>query len=222
MHKLCAELKAAPGSLSVLDVGTGPTIAYSISIAPYALNIVFAEYIAPNRAALTAWLQNQKDAYDWKPYFKMVVTEMEGKNEMEVEKRIAMVREKVIAVVPCDITKDPPIPQEYMHKYDIVQSFLCLDGCLTVEECIACINRMASLVIPSGKIILYLAEVERESFYVVGTERFFCLPISKASVVQAIEDAGFSDVKLTILPPEQVDNPIANLICFFFVSATKK
>ena len=107
-YKLCAELKPAPGSLSVLDIATGPTIAYSICVAPYASKIVFAEYAAPNRAALKAWLQNEKDAYDWMPYFKKIVIEMEGKDEMEVERRVTMVREKVKAVVPCDITKDPP------------------------------------------------------------------------------------------------------------------
>ena len=223
MHKLCTELKVPPGSLSVLDIATGPTIAYSISIAPYASKIVLAEYATPNRAALTAWLENQKDAYDWKPYFKMVVNEMEGKNEGEVRRRETMVREKVKAVVPCDINKDPPIPQEYMCQYDIVQSFLCLNSaCQTKEECLASITRMASLIKTGGKIILYLAEVERESFYMVGSERFFCLPISKDSVVKGIKDAGFFDVKLTILSREEVHKPVPNLTCFYFVSASKE
>ena len=128
LHKLVAELKAAPKSLSVLDIGSGPTIAHSISVAPYASKIVLAEYAPQNRAALTAWLENQKDAYDWLPYFKTIVTELEGKEEVEVERRVTAVREKVEAVVPCDITKDPPIPQEYMCQYDIVQSFLCLQS----------------------------------------------------------------------------------------------
>ena len=225
MHKLCAELNVPPGSLSVLDIATGPISVYSISIAAYASKIVLAEYAAPNRAALTAWLENQEDAYDWKPYFKMVVTEIEGKDEREVEQRMAMVREKVKAVVPCDITKDPPIPQEYVCQYDIVQAFLCLNSaCQTKEECFTGIQRMASLIKPAGKIIFYLAEIEGESFYMVGSERFFCLyiPIAKASVVKGIEDAGFSDIKLTILPIEQVDKPAPNLTCFYFVSATKE
>ena len=225
LHKLCAELKVAPASLSVLDIGTGPVIAYSISVAPYASKIVLAEYAAQNRAALTSWLENQKDAYDWLPYFKMIVNELEGKDEGEVERRVNMVREKVKAVVPCDITKDPLIPQEYMCQYDIVQSFLCLNACQTVEECIICITRMASLVKPGGKIILYFVEqeeVEGKCFYLVGSEMFFSLPLFKASVVKGIEDAGFCDIKLTTLPREQLDNPHPNINCFFLVSATKK
>ena len=93
-----------------MDIGTGPSIAYSISVAFYASKIIWAEYAVPNQAALTAWLENQKDAHDWMPYFKKIVTGMEGKDEMEVKRRVTMVREKVKAVVPCDITKDPPIP----------------------------------------------------------------------------------------------------------------
>ena len=226
LHKLCAELKVAPASLSVLEIGTGPSIAYSISIAPYASKIVLAEYAAPNRAALTAWLEKRKDAYNWKPYFKMIVTEIEGKDEKEVEKRVTMVREKVKAVVPCDITKDRTIPQEYMCQYDIVQSFLCLQAaCQTKEECFASIARMASLVKPGGKIILYSAEQEEirgKCFYLVGSEMFFGLPLSKASVVKAIEDARFCDVKLSALPREEVDNPHPFLVCYFLLSATKK
>ena len=94
LHKLCAELKAGPKNLSVLDIGSGPNIANFISVAPYTSKIVSAEYATPNRAALTAWLENQEDAFDWKPYFKMVVTEMEGKDEREVERRETLVEKR--------------------------------------------------------------------------------------------------------------------------------
>ena len=85
-------------------------------------------YATPNRAALTSWLENQKDAYDWLPYFEMIVSELEGVEEVEVERSVTAVREKVEAVVPCGITKDPTISQEYTCEYDNVQSFLCLQS----------------------------------------------------------------------------------------------
>ena len=212
--------------MSVLDIGTGPCIGYFISVAPYASNIVLAEYAACNRAALTAWLENQKDAYDWMPYFKKVVSEMEGKDETEVERRVTMVREKVKAVVPCDITKDPPVPQEYMCQYDIVQSFLCLQAAFhTKEESFVGLARMASLVKPGGKIILYFVdrdEVKEKSFYVVGSEKFLSLPVPIASMVEEIKNAGFDDVKLTTQPLQQGDDLRPYLNCSVFLSATKK
>ena len=84
---------------------------------------------------------------------------------------------------------------------------------------------MASLVKPGGKIILYFLEQEEKEgkcFYLVGSEMFFSLPLSKDSVVKSIEDAGFFDVQLTFLPRKQVNNPHPNLAFFFFLSATKK
>ena len=137
------------------------------------------------------------------PWLKKIVIEMEGNDELEVERRATMLREKVKAVVPCDIIKDPPIPQEYMYQYDIVQSFLCLQSARqTREECLAGIDRMAPLVRPGGKIILYFVErdeVEGKAFYLVGSEMFFSLPISKTTVLKGIKDAGFHNLKVTTL-----------------------
>ena len=226
LHKFCSELKAAPESLSVLDIGTGPCITHAISVGPYASKIVWAEYTASNRAALTAWLHNQKDAHDWMPWFKKIVIEMEGKEEMAVERRATMVREKVKAVVPCDITKDPPIPQEYMCQYDIVQSFLCLQASFrTREEFFAGMARVAELVKPGGKIILYFVErneVDDKSSYTVGSATFYSLRLFPATAIKGIEDAGFRDAKLTTLPREKVDYPPPNLISYYMVFATKE
>ena len=83
---------------------------------------------------------------------------------------------------------------------------------------------MASLVKPGGKIILYFVEhkiLEEESFYVVGSEMFCNLHISKANALKGIEDAGFYDLRVTTLPREEIDNPHPSLVCFYLVSATK-
>ena len=84
----------------VLDIGSGPTIAYAISAAPYASEIVLSEYTEANRAALLQWLNNDPDAFDWTQH---VVVHLEGKSEEEVPARAELVR-KVIKVVP------PPLP----------------------------------------------------------------------------------------------------------------
>ena len=87
------------------------------------------------------------------------------------------------------------------------------------------IARLASLVKPGGKIILYFAdqhEVDGKCFYLVGSEMFFGLPLSKAIAVKCIEDVGFCDVKLTTLPREQLDNPHPNNNGYYFVFATKE
>ena len=223
------ELKVSTESLSVLDVGTGPSIDQIISVAPYAYQIILAEYAASNRTELKAWLENEKSAHDWMPHFKKIITEVEGKDETEVEKRVAMVRKRVRAVVPCDITKDPPLPEEYLQQYDIVQSFLCLQAaCETMEDCFAAIARMASLVKPGGKIVLYFIDQNEaegmpgKSYYYVGSEIFFTLPISAASVVKALENAGLCDIMLTAKSADPLNQENFYYLGVYFVSAMKK
>ena len=72
------------------------------------------EYTEANRAALLQWLNNDPDAFDWTHVFKHVVVDLEGKSEEEVPARAELVRKVVKAVVPCDATRDPPIPPQYM------------------------------------------------------------------------------------------------------------
>ena len=229
LYKVYLEMSASPGSLSVLDIGIGPCIDQLVSVAPYASQIILADYAPSNRAALTAWLESKKEARDWTPHFKKIITEVEGKDEMEIEERMSMVREMVKAVVPCDITKDPLLPQEYLHHYDIVQSFLCLQAaCETMEDCFACIARMASVVKPGGKIALYFIDHKEvkgmpgKCYYFVGSETFFSLPISAPSVIKALECAGLHDIKLTTEPADPLTNEARYYHGFYFVSATKK
>ena len=51
--------------LKILDIGSGPVIANTISAAPYAAEIVLSEYTEANRAALLQWLNNDPNAFDW-------------------------------------------------------------------------------------------------------------------------------------------------------------
>ena len=112
--------------LRILDLGSGPSIANTISAAPYAAEIVLSEYTEANRSALLQWLNNDPNAFDWTHVFKHVVVDLEGKTEEEVPIRAEMLRKVIKAVVPCDVNKNPPIPMQYVDQYDIVTDFLCL------------------------------------------------------------------------------------------------
>ena len=112
--------------LRVLDIGSGPSIGNIISAAPHAAEIVLSEYTEANRSALLQWLNNDPNAFDWTHIFKHIVVDLEGKTEEEVPIRAELVHKVVKAVVPCDVTQDPPIPTEYVDQYDIVTVFLCL------------------------------------------------------------------------------------------------
>ena len=168
----------APGGakLKILDIGSGPTIAYAINAAPYAAEIVLSEYTEANRAALLQWLTKDPKAFDWTPVFKHVVVDLEGKSEEEVPIRAELVRKVIKAVVPCDINRDPPIPPQYVDQYDIVTDFMCLvSACATREDYVAALIRLRALLICGGRIILYTPEWKAAPFparYPVGSHEF--------------------------------------------------
>ena len=64
--------------LNVLDYGCGPVVAYDISAAGLNVEIVLAEYGAKCRSALNNWLNHSPTAWDWLPYIKHVVQNIEG------------------------------------------------------------------------------------------------------------------------------------------------
>lgn len=76
--------KQAERNVRVLNCGGGLTIYDLISIAPYAEEITFAEFAVKNRQEVEKWRQNTPGHFDWLPYFKLVVQNLEGKGNEEV------------------------------------------------------------------------------------------------------------------------------------------
>ena len=215
----------SPAKLKILDIGSGPTIAYAISAAPHASEIVLSEYTEANRAALLQWLNNDPDAFDWTHVFKHVVVDLEGKSEEEVPARAELVRKVVKAVVPCDATRDPPIPPQYMDQYDVVTDILCLvSACATREDYAAALVRLHALLKPGGKIVLYTPERKEVAFYPVGSLKFFDLRPPKEFILKSLEQAGFCHVKLVTLRREELKFPedyVPEVFGVSFITASK-
>ena len=85
----------AKRNLRVLHFGGGPAIYDLISAAPYAEEIIFAEYSQENRKEVAAWRERSPDAYDWSPYFRFVLQRLEGKGSEEALVREAELRKKI-------------------------------------------------------------------------------------------------------------------------------
>ena len=76
--------------LKVLDYGCGPVLAYDISpAAGVKAEVVLAEYDEKCRNALQDWLDGNPSAWDWTPYIKYVVCELEHKDANETKARYA-------------------------------------------------------------------------------------------------------------------------------------
>ena len=94
-----------PGSLRILDYGTGPAIMTIISAATRASEIVLSDCGEENRESLRSWLRNDANAFNWSPLFDYVIQILEGKDVEEARKREELVRKVVTDVIHCDIYK---------------------------------------------------------------------------------------------------------------------
>ena len=195
--------------LRVLDYGCGPVVAYDISAAGLNVEIVLAEYGAKCRSALNEWLSHSPTAWDWSPYIKHVIQNVEGRNEKEAIEREESLRKAIKAVVACDITQDPPIAEGCEGPYDVIMSMLCIEnGCLTQEEYKAAVKRIASLVKRGGNLLLYSSIRNREEhdqtpgYYYVGETKHIQVALPLKFVLKTLEENGFTVAETNILPKE--------------------
>ena len=73
------------------------------------------------------WLDKDPNAFDFIPFFKYVVQDLEGKGEDEVIKRQDELRALVKGVIPCDTLNDPILTVPgYEGPYDVIISSCCL------------------------------------------------------------------------------------------------
>ena len=187
-------------SLKILEVGAGPTMVHVVSAAPYASEIILSEYTEKNRTAIQQWLDKSADAHDWKPFFKHIIVDVEGGEETDIAAREEMLRSSIKAVIPCDVTKDMPLPTEYMKQYDVVLSILCLEcACQTRDDYVPVLKRLAHLLKPDGKLFLYHAErvnidSSEPAQYPVGGQWYQNIRLSPKFIIESLTAAGFNNI----------------------------
>ena len=220
-------LIGSKSNLRILEVGSGPVMVHAISAAQYASEIIMSDLSDYFRSALQKWVDGEPTDYDWSRYFKYVVEDLEGKTEKEAKERETQLRKAIKAVVPCDITKDPPLPPEYMGQYDLVTTVVCLEAaCRTRDSYKAAIDRIYKLVKAGGKIAIYGAEKDTAFKspgegvdLVYGKQGYSMLAITRDFIKEALEDAGFSDIQMSVTSRSELgivgDQPPANVFLFF-------
>ena len=217
--------KAGDHGFRVLDYGSGPVLAYAISAAKLASEVVFSDYLEKSRRSLRQWLSNEEGAYDWRSHFDYVVRGLEGGGEEDVRAREKRLRSLCRSVVTCDVTQDPPIQKGAEGPYDVLSTSLCLESCCTSrEEYQSVLKKLAGLVKEEGRVAIYSAERKYASvgFYTVGNDRFINLAISADFIRSALESAGFSDIAIThnpSPPPAAVDD---GFLGYMFVTGIKR
>ena len=187
---------AAQDSLKILDYGCGPSIPYSISAAPKASEIVLADYAQPNRECLQKWLARDPSAIDWSPYFKYVVQTLEGGSDEEATQREEVLRKKIKAVVPCNISKDQIIEDGYQIEaaYDVVSCFLCLEcGCKDNDSYKRAIKNLTSKLKDGGYLLLYHTQINSNvQSYRINKTIYRDIALKKEFVLDTLKENGLS------------------------------
>ena len=222
LHQFFKSYQPPPGGARLLEFGGGAVVSNLISAAPKCKEIVFGEFREDNRESINQWLRKDPLAFNWHQFFSYVVGTLEGETEENIEERKELLRNTVKAVVPFDIFQAHPLENE--GPYDIVTSALCLEYLgLSKKQYVESIAKMAQLV-KSGGIFLIQAH-ENVHSWVTDYETMEQNPISREVVREALELAGFSQIRMEFLPREALSEQnleiLPGLTSLMFIVATK-
>lgn len=197
----CEATSNEENDFKVLDYGCGPVIAHVISPAgnKRVSEIILAEFTEKNRTSLQRWQVNDTMAFNWVPYLKYVVQDLEKKEVNEVYLREERLR-SVIKVASCNIKAEQPIERGFEGPYDVVMTFLAIEcACTSEVEYIDYIRKLSTLVKPNGKLVMFskLAQKPQAISYKICGEKFSYYTVSYEMLLNALHSAGFAKICCT-------------------------
>ena len=222
LHQFFHSVPLPQTELKVLEYGCGPVIANVISASLYASSVVLAEYTPQSRALIEQWLKRDETFFfDWSPHFKYIVQTLEGRSEAEAKEREETLRQKIKAVVPCNLTQDPPLPKEHTGPYDILISCLVIDVTATsIEEYEDQWKKFSLLVKKGGYLLIVVGTSSTDEkfcfdHYTLKGKNFNVLLPSQQYLFSLLKKFGFS-IDNTAEHPSDIPTSTFN-----FISAKK-
>ena len=211
-------------SARILEFGGGCAISRLISAVLYSKEIIFAAYLENERREVELWRENKDGAHDWSPFFKYIVNELEGGEVSHCgwKEREQLLRRTMKAIIPCDITKEYPLGVQE-ETFEIISTHLCLEcASKSYIEYKAAVKKLAGLLKLGG--FMTMSVVERETYYTVGQDKWYCLYLTLSQVTEALEEAGFVvlEAKRDPAPQQQIQNPtLSDFKAWLFIAAQK-
>ena len=179
-------------SVSILEYSGGPSLLHMVPAARKASKIVFSDFLQQNRIEVNKWLANDPGAFDWTSCIEQtLILEGETPDEIKIQKRAAMLREKVHAVVSCDLSSSSLMERGYEG---LVNCTGVLDSiCSTVEQFSLGVKKLSSLVKGEGYLILN-NDYTSESYFVGDAEFVTPLNVMESDIKDAFYSSEFSEV----------------------------
>lgn len=220
-----------PGSARLLEFGGGPVIYSLISAVPFFNEITFSDYQQSNIDAVIAWKDRSQGHHDWTPYFKYVVSELEGDTSDEtVSLRQEELRVKCRHFLHGDLhatdvlSSDSVPPEDFSEKFDVVSSnFCCEPVANNIKEYEANVRSLGAFVKPGG-FITSLVSLEESYYYASYSDtQMFHLSIVEDDVKKAYGDAGFDIISTDICYFQESARHILNdCKAIMFIAGQKK
>ena len=192
LHEFYTSRFERGANLKILNYGCGPVVAFEASAAPYAREIVLADYVEQNRAVVKLWLDKDPSRPDFSALEKYVVEELEGLGPDEVEARQDAVR-RLVTVCSCDIFQDPPIEKGYEGPYDVVYTASCLEGVVSsIEEFGTAVSKLCDLLKPGGWIVMAVCLGTEEgtlNVCYIGSSKFVEIKVREPTLLRFYRSA---------------------------------
>lgn len=186
-------------SAQLLEYGGGPVIYPLISACPYVGEITFSDFQQASLDAVSMWKDESKSSHNWSPYFKYIISEIEGNaNEEAVLQREMELRQKLKHFVIGDILADDILawrgtPRSIPESFDVVSCNLCLEvPAKSVDDYKRNVRRLRKLVKPGGFVISLITLGSTFYSLTPTNERTPLVSVHEHDVREAYELAGFT------------------------------
>ena len=187
----------------LLDVGGGPCIYPHISAVPYVAEIYHTDYLQSMCDEVLLWKTKDPTAFNWSPYFKHIVQDLEGLTSPDAVTRREDKLRSILNVGVCDIKADVVVPS--LNKpVDILSTSFCLEGCYkSREEYVLMLKKLYDIMAPKGFFICQKALGYTWSKF--GEKRY------EKPCTLSLEDAkkSFQEAGFDVLNVDQWDKPMA-------------
>jgi hypothetical protein len=187
-----------PDNVKAIDIGTGPTVCYWVSISQKLMKVNLTDYLESNLAEQKKWVDNDPQAYNWDSYIKFSLT-LQGMNgtEKEIEQLKKEARSKVGRYLHCDVTANDPVGEGHRGKYGLVTTMYCADSmCSNKEQWRQCMRNIFSLLSSGGSIII--GALKGCEYYCVDENKFPSANIDEEDVKQLLLESNFDQETMLI------------------------
>lgn len=179
---------------TMLEIGGGPTIYQLLAASARVDGILFAEFLKENRDEVLKFKNNDADAFNWDAWvsYQLFLEQKELSLESR-EKLKQRVRDKISAIIPCDLNNDFPI--EPRKKFDIVSVNFCPESITDNEMKFREYTKKCLSYTKEGGLFVMCLLRNATSYDIEGTH-FPAFPLDETYIMKLLKEEGFEKINM--------------------------